>query len=382
MLSYKLSYKTTALSNAFRKRNWEEKQAEDSKFDVFWSDVTWVYQELDKNPLQKHQKINHFRNNYELTKKDLLAKNLKLYWKKSNPFESFYSTNNIVPASFIVPSEYFLFVDMFKKSPDRKWILKPSGKSQGKGIQLVTKLSTVAIQYKKCRKFMELSFAEREKLESQEMESFIVQEYIANPLLIGNRKFDLRLYVLVMSFSPLVVYVHQLGFCRFSQSFYTTDFSNLAVHATNVSIQKNQADYDKNIGCKWNLNKLRIYVMAKFGMQACCDLFLNIEKTILISLFSVQSRIIQSSNCFELYGYDILLDSNLKPWLIEVNASPSLSVENQEDLDIKSKVLSDMLDLLGLDPKVETYSGFQLIFNNGFIKSDENYKSKLGMALK
>jgi tubulin polyglutamylase TTLL1 len=47
-------------------------------------------------------------------------------------------------------------------------------------------------------------------------------------------------------------------------------------------------------------------------------------------------------HCFELYGYDVLLDANLRPWLIEVNASPSLSTTTEPDRIMKSALLRDV----------------------------------------
>jgi hypothetical protein len=52
--------------------------------------------------------------------------------------------------------------------------------------------------------------------------------------------------------------------------------------------------------------------------------------------------------CFELFGFDILLDSNLNPWLMEVNLSPSLHIDSPLDIKIKGELIAECLDLTSI----------------------------------
>jgi hypothetical protein len=54
------------------------------------------------------------------------------------------------------------------------------------------------------------------------------------------------------------------------------------------------------------------------------------------------------TNCFEILGFDILIDSDLKPWLLEVNLSSSLATDSPLDLIIKSTLISDTLNVIGV----------------------------------
>ena len=54
------------------------------------------------------------------------------------------------------------------------------------------------------------------------------------------------------------------------------------------------------------------------------------------------------SNCFELFGFDILIDEGLEPWLIEVNGSPSLNCDSPLEQKIKSNLVADILSLAGI----------------------------------
>jgi hypothetical protein len=57
---------------------------------------------------------------------------------------------------------------------------------------------------------------------------------------------------------------------------------------------------------------------------------------------------VHRSNCFEIFGFDVLLDSDLKPWLIEVNLSPALATDSPIDMTIKSTLLSDTFNMMGV----------------------------------
>jgi tubulin polyglutamylase TTLL9 len=63
----------------------------------------------------------------------------------------------------------------------------------------------------------------------------------------------------------------------------------------------------------------------------------------------VQKTIINDKHCFELYGFDILFDANLKPWLIEINASPSMTANTPSDYEMKVGLLDDTFTCLDLE---------------------------------
>jgi len=77
-------------------------------------------------------------------------------------------------------------------------------------------------------------------------ENVVVAKYVDNPLLVNGYKWDLRLYVLVTSFNPLVVYLYEEGLVRFATVKYARDRSrinNRRMHLCNYSVNKNSPSY-------------------------------------------------------------------------------------------------------------------------------------------
>ena len=83
-------------------------------------------------------------------------------------------------------------------------------------------------------------------------EPAVIQEYINNPLLLNNFKFDLRLYVLVASFDPMEVYISNSGLVRFCSIPYKAptidNLQNDYMHLTNYAINKNCGSYSLETG--------------------------------------------------------------------------------------------------------------------------------------
>lgn len=119
---------------------------------------------------------------------------------------------------------------------------------------------------------------------------------------------------------------------------------------TNVAIQKSSENYNKQKGGgKWDLRNLKLFLISKFGEKGVNKCFSEIQKMIIHTYKSVQKVIINDKHCFELYGLDVMIDSDLKPWLIETNAYPSLTSSTKDDKVMKLGILDDTMTTIDIE---------------------------------
>lgn len=98
---------------------------------------------------------------------------------------------------------------------------------------------------------------------------------------------------------------------------------------TNVAIQKQSENYDEERGGKWLLDKLRQFLTSRYGAAKVDECFCKIQKLIIKTLSAGSQIIVHDKRCFALYGFDVLLDDDLRPWLLEVNGSPSMTANTK-----------------------------------------------------
>ncbi|XP_046671709.1 polyglutamylase complex subunit TTLL1 [Homalodisca vitripennis] len=342
----------SVLLTNFEKRGWVHVGPDDD-WNFYWAGMHTCRNLFSVDSgyrMNENQMINHFPNHYELSRKDLLVKNIKRYRKEmereGNPIAERgdvpgrYLHLDFIPITFVLPADYNMFVEEYRKSPQSTWIMKPCGKSQGAGIFLINKLSKLKRWSRESKTPFNPSLVK---------ESYVISRYIENPLLIGGKKFDLRLYVLVTSFRPLKAYLFKLGFCRFCTVKYDTsiqELDNMYVHLTNVSVQKHGGEYNSMHGGKMSLQNLQLYLESTRGKEVTQRLFDNISWLIVHSLKAVSYIMANDRHCFECYGYDIIIDNTLKPWLVEVNAAPSLSSTTVNDRILKYKLINNILNIV------------------------------------
>eukprot|EP00938_MAST-03A_sp_MAST-3A-sp1_P003734 g3734.t1 len=197
---------------------------------------------------------------------------------------------------------------------------------------------------------------------------YLLQRYIHRPLLINRLKFDIRLYVLVTSFNPLVVFMFNEGLVRFCTEPFNMNKSSSAGHLTNYSVQKhtnvfqeNQCADEDSTGHKWSFTALLRHIREHHGNEKVRQVRENIQRLVAKTMIAVEENInsvlsrlgsvVNTSlggHCFEVFGFDVMLDQDLKPWLIEVNTSPSLTSNSPLDKRVKGMLISDTLHLVGV----------------------------------
>nr|XP_040040357.1 tubulin polyglutamylase TTLL7 isoform X2 [Gasterosteus aculeatus aculeatus] len=313
---------------------------DDETANLIWSDSAVQHEKIAE--LRNYQRINHFPGMGEICRKDCLARNMSKMIKCKPQEYSF------IPKTWIFPAEYTQFqnyvMELRRKRKQKTFIVKPANGAMGHGISLI----------RNC-----------EKLPAQE--HFIVQEYLDKPFLMEGYKFDLRIYILVTSCDPLRIFLYNDGLVRMGTEKYhapsEANLSQLYMHLTNYSVNKHNENFERDEtvdkGSKrsisWFTEFLRAndYDVAKFWG----DVSELVVKTIIVA----EPHVLHAyrmcrpgqppgsdSVCFEVLGFDIILDRKLKPWLLEINRAPSFGTDQKIDYDVKKGVLLNALKLLNI----------------------------------
>ena len=114
-------------------------------------------------------------------------------------------------------------------------------------------------------------------------------------------------------------------------------------------MQKSDQKYQDGNNSKWELRNLKLFLASKFGADLIDQCFLKIQEIFVHSLKAVQNLLTHDKHCFELFGYDIMIDSHLNPWLLEVNAYPSLTASTKDDELLKVNMLDDALSVIDIE---------------------------------
>ena len=265
--------KYDAVRQAARDRGWvlvdEDPESTTRKCHVYWVDVPAIVERTQQ--LHRWQRINHFPGMSNVARKGRLAQNLDRM-RRSFPQEySFY------PRTWVLPAEWGGFKGEFDGSgkSTRTFIIKPDSGCQGRGIFLTQDLDRVAA-----------------------IESQVAQLYIQKPLLIEGFKFDLRMYVLVTSATPLRVYVFEDGLARFCTEEYTRaasdNLGDRCMHLTNYAVNKRSNNFVTNddtdrddIGSKRSLRWLLRWIAAERGQEKADALWRKMGTAIVKTLISI-----------------------------------------------------------------------------------------------
>ncbi|XP_053529219.1 tubulin polyglutamylase TTLL6 isoform X1 [Artibeus jamaicensis] len=165
------------------------------------------------------------------------------------------------------------------------------------------------------------------------------------------------------SCDPLRIFTYNEGLARFATTSYshpcTENLDDVCMHLTNYSINKHSSNFiqDAHSGSKRKLSTFNKY-MESHGYNVD-QVWRDIEDVIIKTIISAHPIIKHNyhtcfpnhtlnSACFEILGFDILLDRKLKPWLLEVNHSPSFSTDSHVDKEVKDRLLYDTLVLINL----------------------------------
>ena len=319
-------------------------------------------EKIKKFIIYKSQKINCFLNCEEYTSKSLLYSNYRKFEDKY-PMDYKYMFE-----TFSYPEDKEEIEKKFKnyrfKSNNDIWMIKPKNSYNGQKISILSKFSDI------------------------KRNNYILTKYLYRPLLIKGYKFDLRIHGLVSGIKPLRLYLYNEGLVRiasekynFSKSMLKNKYAILTNLYLNIK-NKKKFIYPQNLSNLeesnlWNLETFQNY--CKRNSINYDKIFFEIGDIFIKAILSVREKLISFieknkfhfSNFYHLIGIDIILDQNLKPYLLELNKNCGLRNDNDAEKYFTYNLIVDTINILGITQK-----------NLNFINKKDSFRESIEESLR
>jgi hypothetical protein len=248
---------------------------------------------------------------------------------------------DFTPLTFFMPDERAALLAAAADSPETLWIQKPRALAGGRGVTLLADAS-----------------------QATTWDGWLVQEYLSSPHLLDGYKYTLRCYLLISSLDPLEVGLYRDGFCKRASRPFRLDGearTDRFRHLTNPEVLREDRETPTS-----SRNLTHTAYRRRLREDGLDDEMLWRRIRRMLALTAIAARedmLAQARNegippraGFELVGVDVLVDSTLRPWLLECNLLPSLTVEAapstepaRQEQAIKRQVVRDTLAQLGVE---------------------------------
>jgi len=279
------------------------------------------------------------------------------------------------PKAYNLPRDKAKLMEAIRQKGNSKhnlWIGKPRNDYGGSGIQVWRGTDPELLKLvRECHRHPE----------------GIMQQYLADPLLVGGYKFHMRIHMVITNVNPLQAYVQENGQCLFATKAYCLRDDNLGanfdppVHVTNLGLNSKPQNKENFFRKKPLIGKgqqIRVKELVSHLKRTRPDFKNDLMWQQILDIAADTARYIASGvqrrfnvlpdRHFEIFGMDLMLDNDFKVWMCEVNTDPGLSYPDKEVLGCPNpdynkeatackETFHDMFTLLGLDAGLKQRHG-------------------------
>ena len=257
---------------------------------------------------------------------------------------------NYIPETYLFPeqkNEIFKKFHNYQYNPEDVWLFKPARELKGHGIKIIDNYDDIR---------------------DDKHQRYLISRYVMNPLLIENKKFDMRAYILVTGMNPLKIYFYRDGYIKITVKNYTLAHEFIkdgCVHITTSDTNLECFDgieykYDTDIydanSHFWSFVHFQRYC-NKRGinytdiMEQMKDIFIKTFISLNTNFMDVmKEKNKYDRNLFQLYGLDLMIDQNNKVWLLELNRDPAMRNGHAVCDYMYDNIITDILNIVGIVP--------------------------------